>query len=66
MSVFATRGLWADALTKVVALAPELGAHLVRRMHATAVVLRDDGTGAVCGGRAATSSRWWVGGGGAA
>jgi thiamine biosynthesis lipoprotein len=66
VSVFAPRGLWADALTKVVMLAPELGAHLVTRLRATAVILRDDGTGAVCDGRAAASSRWSVGGGSAA
>ncbi len=63
VSVFAARGLWADALTKIVMLAPDLSARLARRLHATAIVLRGDGAGEVCDGRLRPSARWTVRGG---
>lgn len=61
VSVFAARGMWADALTKVVALSPDLGARLASRLRATAVVLREDGSGELCDGRSGPGSRWSVG-----
>jgi len=65
VSVFAERGLWADALTKVVSLAPDLVSRLSARLHATAVVLREDGAGEICDGRTGACSRWTIGEGGA-
>lgn len=60
VSVFVSRGLWADALTKIVMLAPDVAARLAERLRATAVVLRGDGGGETFDGRRRAGSGWSV------
>lgn len=43
VSVCAPRALWADALTKVVLMAPRCAPRLLGRLHARALILRRDG-----------------------
>jgi len=57
VTVFAQRCVWADALTKVVALAPDRVEPLVRRLGALAVVIHAGGRGLMLG---TPATRGWV------
>lgn len=48
VTVFARRGIWADALTKVVAIAPDTASAILRRLGADALEIASDGAARWC------------------
>lgn len=58
VTVAAPRGIWADALTKIVALRPHRCGALLRRFGADALRISSDGTATMIRGRAQSDSRW--------
>jgi hypothetical protein len=48
VTVFARRGIWADALTKVVAIAPDSAGAILRRLGADALEIASDGAARWC------------------